>query len=352
MYKLPLSIDLYDVETLKLLSEANNKIGELKGVLNQLPNPEVLLNAVTLGEAKDSSEIENIVTTYDELFQEMTNPSVGHASAKEVLRYHKAIKKGYHYINEYDLINIRLIKEVHNEIEENVGSIRKVPGTVIKNMITNEIVHVPPQSELEILEYLSNLEQYINQNDDYDPLINMGIIHYQFESIHPFHDGNGRTGRVINVLYLVLKNKIPYPVLYLSRYINKNKSLYYELFKLVGEEENNIRNFVRYLLEGIKETAIFTIDFINDIVRSMEDSKKLMKEKLPKRDANELVDYLYSHFYTKIDFFKDEFSITRQTASTRLKELQQHGFLTMEKVGKEMIYQNVALMDLVKKWYS
>lgn len=350
MYKLPLDIELYTIETLKKLSDVNFKIGELKGILNQLPNPEILLNAITLGEAKDSSEIENIITTYDELYKEMANPSSSFGAAKEVLRYHRAIMTGYNYIKENGFISIRLIKDIQNEIEINKSGIRKLPGTVIKNTRTGEIIYTPPQSETEILDYLSNLEQYINLNNEYDPLINMGVIHYQFEAIHPFYDGNGRTGRVINILYLVMKNKISYPVLYLSRYIIRNKEQYYKLLQESEHDIYKIIEFVQYMLQGIKETAEFTIDFINEIVKSMDATTKKMKEVLPKLYSNDLVEYLYSNFYTKNELFKDEFGITRQTASIRLKELEKSGFLYSEQIGKETIYINVALMELMNKW--
>lgn len=350
MYKLPLDIELYTIETLKKLSDVNFKIGELKGILNQLPNPEILLNAITLGEAKDSSEIENIITTYDELYKEMANPSSSFGAAKEVLRYHRAIMTGYNYIKENGFISVRLIKDIQNEIEINKSGIRKLPGTVIKNTRTGEIIYTPPQSETEILDYLSNLEQYINLNNEYDSLINMGVIHYQFEAIHPFYDVNGRTGRVINILYLVMKNKISYPVLYLSRYIIRNKEQYYKLLQESEHDIYKIIEFVQYMLQGIKETAEFTIDFINEIVKSMDATTKKMKEVLPKLYSNDLVEYLYSNFYTKNELFKDEFGITRQTASIRLKELGKSGFLYSEQIGKETIYINVALMELMNKW--
>lgn len=350
MRRLPLDIDLYDVETLKLLSIANNKIGELKGVLNQLPNPDILLHAVSLGEAKDSSEIENIITTYDDLYNEMINPVHQSAPAKEVLNYHKAIVKGFEAIKKNDLINIRLIKEVQSIIEENKGGIRKLPGTVVKNTVTGEIVHTPPQSKNEILDYLSNLELYINTNDDYDALVNMAVIHYQFESIHPFYDGNGRTSRVLNVLYLVMKNKISYPVLYLSRYIVRNKQEYYRLLKESEKDTEKIRDFVRYLLVGIEETATFTLNFISRIIESMNTFSQEMKTELPKQYSVELVDYLFSHFYTKIEFFRNEFSLTRQTASNRLKELEEYGFLESRQVGRETIYFNTALTEIMKIW--
>lgn len=350
MFKLPLSIDLNDVETLKLLSNANNKVGELKGIINQLPNPQILLNAITLGEAKDSSEIENIVTTYDEIYKEMTSESSISANAKEVLRYRRAISLGFEELKRNGFISIRSLINIQNCIESDKGGIRKLPGTVIKNTRTGEILHTPPQSEAEILDYLSNLEKYINQDNEYDPLINMGVIHYQFETIHPFYDGNGRTGRILNVLFLVMMNKLSYPVLYLSRYIIQNKDEYYTLLRECNNNEENIRIFVRYMLKGIEATSDFTIRFIDEIIQSMEQTAMLMKERLPKIYSKELVEYLYYEFYTKNEYLRNEFKISRSTANKYLKLLEEQGFVISEKVGKEVIYKNVALFNLMGNW--
>lgn len=350
MQQLPLNINLDTIETLKLLVEANNKIGELKGIVNQLPNPQILLNAITLGEAKDSSEIENIITTYDDLYKEMTSAKDISIVAKEVLRYHKAISIGWNEVINNGFISTNIIKKIHNELEPNKGSIRKLPGTIIKNINTGETIFTPPQTENEILDYLSNLEYYLNNENEYDSLINMAIIHYQFEIIHPFYDGNGRTGRIINVLYLVLKGKLDYPILYLSKYINDNRQEYYQLLKKCNNDINEIHSFIQYMLKAVKEMSIFTIDFITTIVSSMDKMTSEMKKELPKIYSKELVEYLYSHFYTKIDFLKDEFNITRQTASSYLKQLEEKGFLVSEKVGKEIIYKNIALLDLMNKW--
>lgn len=350
MFKLPLSIDLNDVETLKLLSNANNKVGELKGIINQLSNPQILLNAITLGEAKDSSEIENIVTTYDEIYKEMISESSISANAKEVLRYRKAISLSFEELKRTGFISIRSLINIQNCIESDKGGIRKLPGTVIKNTRTGEILHTPPQSEAEILDYLSNLEKYINQDNEYDPLINMGVIHYQFETIHPFYDGNGRTGRILNVLFLVMMNKLSYPVLYLSRYIIQNKDEYYTLLRECNNNEENIRIFVRYMLKGIEATSDFTIRFIDEIIQNMEQTTMLMKERLPKIYSKELVEYLYYEFYTKNEYLRNEFNISRSTANKYLKLLEEQGFVISEKVGKEVIYKNVALFNLMEKW--
>lgn len=350
MYKLPLNVDIYDIETLKLLSNANNKIGELKGILNQLPNPKILLNAVTLGEAKDSSAIENIVTTYDEIYKEMISETSLSNAAKEVLKYRTAISNSFEELKVKGFISINSLVKIQECIEGSKGGIRRLPGTVIKNTFTDEIVHTPPQSEDEILYYLKNLEDYINTNQLYDPLVNMAVIHYQFETIHPFYDGNGRTGRILNVLYLVMSGKIDYPVLYLSKYIIDNKMEYYKLLKECNMSETAITKFVQYILKGVESTSVFTINFINEIIKSMENTTNLMKKQLPKIYTKELVEFLFYEFYTKNEFLRNELNVSRNTATKYLKLLEENGFLISEKVGKEVIYKNVALFNLMDKW--
>ena len=350
MYKLPLNVDIYDIETLKLLSNANNKIGELKGILNQLPNPKILLNAVTLGEAKDSSAIENIVTTYDEIYKEMISETSLSNAAKEVLKYRTAISNSFEELKVKGFISINSLVKIQECIEGSKGGIRRLPGTVIKNTFTDEIVHTPPQSEDEILYYLKNLEDYINTNQLYDPLVNMAVIHYQFETIHPFYDGNGRTGRILNVLYLVMSGKIDYPVLYLSKYIIDNKMEYYKLLKECNMSETAITKFVQYILKGVESTSVFTINFINEIIKSMENTTNLMKKQLPKIYTTELVEFLFYEFYTKNEFLRNELNVSRNTATKYLKLLEENGFLISEKVGKEVIYKNVALFNLMDKW--
>lgn len=280
----------------------------------------------------------------------MTSESSISANAKEVLRYRKAISLSFEELKRTGFISIRSLINIQNCIESDKGGIRKLPGTVIKNTRTGEILHTPPQSEAEILGYLSNLEKYINQDNEYDPLINMGVIHYQFETIHPFYDGNGRTGRILNVLFLVMMNKLSYPVLYLSRYIIQNKDEYYTLLRECNNNEENIRIFVRYMLKGIEATSDFTIRFIDEIIQNMEQTTMLMKERLPKIYSKELVEYLYYEFYTKNEYLRNEFNISRSTANKYLKLLEEQGFVISEKVGKEVIYKNVALFNLMEKW--
>lgn len=351
MHKLPFDYNYNDIDVLKALNSANNKIGELNGIINLLPNPNIILNAVILGEAKESSEIENIVTTFDEIFKEITL-KVNNTASKEVVNYRQAILNGYKFIKDNGFISSRMLIDIHHIIEPDVGGIRKIPGTVIKNTKTGEILHTPPQNEEEIRDYLSNLEKYINYDEleDVDPIIKMAIIHYQFESIHPFHDGNGRTGRMLNVLYLVLKNKISLPILYLSKYINFTKDEYYKHLYNIRLDNKYIKDYLLYMIEGVNEMSSFTIDFIKSFRNLMDDASELIKEKCPKIYSHELVEYLFYDFYTKNEYLRDALNISRNTASKYLKELEEAGFLISEMVGKVKIFKNAYLYSLIEKW--
>ena len=352
MNNLPFEYNYDDIDILKSLSKANNRIGELNGLLRLLPNPKVILNAITIGEAKESSEIENIVTTYDEIFKEIALNETMPSAAKEVVNYRKAILHGFELVKENGFISTNIIAEIHRVIEPGTGDIRKIPGTVILNTKTKEVLHVPPQSEEEILMYLSNLEQYINYPDieNIDPLIKMAIIHYQFESIHPFYDGNGRTGRLINILYLILMKKLSMPILYLSKYINETKSEYYEFFKRMQEDGSLFKEYIIYFLEGISSMCDFTIHFIDQISLQIDNAESQIKDKCPKIYSHKLVQYLFYDFYTKNEYFRQALNISRNTSTAWLKELVRNGFLIEEKVGKEMLYKNAFLFDLMREW--
>jgi len=352
MTNLPFNYNFDDIEILKALSRANNRIGELNGILRLLPNPNVILNAITIGEAKESSEIENIVTTFDEIFKEVALEENSNSAAKEVVSYRRAILRGFELINASGFISTNIISEIHRIIDPGTGDIRKIPGTVILNTMTKEVLHVPPQNEEEIRDYLSNLEQYINtpELDNIDPLIKMSLIHYQFESIHPFHDGNGRTGRIINILYLVMMSKLSMPILYLSKYINETKDKYYEYLHQMRENENTFKEYVLYFLDGIASTSDFTIHFIDGFSRQMRNAESEITLKCPKIYSHKLVQYLFFDFYTKNEYFRQSMGISRNTATSYLKELVKNGFLIEEKVGKEMLYKNAFLYDLMREW--
>lgn len=351
MHKLPIQFNYDDVDLLKALSKANSKLGELNGLIRLLPNPHIILNAVTLGEAKESSEIENIVTTFDEIFKEITLKT-NNVNSKEVVGYRQAILTGYSNLLDNGYISTKMIINIHSIIEPNVGGIRKIPGTVILNTKTKEVLHTPPQGECEIRDYMSNLEKYINypELEDVDPIIKMAMIHYQFESIHPFHDGNGRAGRILNVLYLVLEKKLSLPILYLSKYINQTKSTYYECLYNMRLDDKYIKDYLLYMIKGVEEMSQFTIEFIESFKNSMEKASILIQEKCPKIYSLELINYLFYDFYTKNEHLRNNLKISRNTASKYLHELVEAGFLIEEKVGNEKIFKNAFLYELISNW--
>ena len=344
---LPPEDNFRTVRILEQLARTNRALAELKGYARTIPNQHILINAITINEAKDSSEIENIVTTHDEIYKAMTQSNYKNESAKEVVDYRSAIWRGYNLVKEKEMITTNILVEIQSIIEHNNAGIRKIPETVLKNSKTGEIVYTPPETEKEVREYLKNLEEYINTDDMIDPLIKLAIIHYQFESIHPFYDGNGRTGRILNILYLVLKDLLDSPILYLSRYINDNKQTYYKLFKEV-RETNNFEEWIIYILIGIEETAEETMKLIKDIQGEMEEYSKELKEKLLKIYSKELLEGLFFEVYTKISYIENICGVTRKTAMSYLNQLEEAGFLSSEKIGRDRIYKNDRLINLLK----
>jgi len=351
MHKLPIIFNYDDPDILRALIDAKYELGNLNGLINVLPNPKIILNAVILGEAKESSSIENIVTTFDEIFKEITLKNQNY-NTKEVVNYREALLKGYFGIKEKGYLSTNMLVDIHSVIEPNVGGIRKIQGTVILNTKTKEVLHIPPQSESEIMEYMTNLENYINYSElhDIDPVLKMAIIHYQFESIHPFHDGNGRTGRVLNMLYLILEKQISLPILYLSKYINKTRDEYYKHLHDVRVDDKNIKNYLIYMINGVEETSIFTINFIKNFISSMDDAAKKIKELCPEIYSEKLVNYLFFDFYTKNEYFRENLNVSRNTASKYLNLLVEKGILVVEQVGKQKVYKNTYLYNLIKNW--
>ncbi len=343
----------YDLKTPKILealNEATRSLAELKGLASSIPNQHILINAITINEAKDSSAIENIVTTHDSIYKVLTESGFKEEAAKEVVDYRSAIWRGYEIIKEKGFISTNVLVELQSMIEPNKTGIRKTPGTNLVNSKTGEIIYTPPQAESEIRDLLKNLEDYINNNgDEVDPLIKMALIHYQFETIHPFYDGNGRTGRILNVLYLVLNNLLTSPILYLSNYINKSKDTYYKLFNEF-RENNKYEEWIIYILKGIEVTSKNTIDLIKQIQNEMESYKEEFMTKLPKIYSDELLYSLFYEVYTRINYIENRCRVTRQTATTYLNSLVDNGLLEYEKVGRESIYKNTRLINLLKKF--
>ena len=339
-----------DIKTKKILEQltiSSRALAELKGYAKTIPNTHILINAITINEAKNSSAIENIVTTHDDIYKVLTESGYKERNAKEVVNYRNAVWIGYEQIKKDDFINTKTIVKIQEAIEHNNAGIRKLPGTELKNSITGKTIYTPPQNEKDIRNYLKNLENFINnKDDDIDPLIKMCLIHYQFENIHPFYDGNGRTGRILNVLYLVLNQLIDSPILYLSKYINETKQDYYRLFNDV-RENNNYENWIIYILKGIEITSKETIKLIESIQNEMKSYKEEFRNKLPKVYSKELLESLFYEVYTKIAYVEKACSVTRLTATSYLNQLEGIGLLESEKIGRDKIYKNVRLIKLL-----
>jgi len=335
-------------QVLKQCAEAHRRLAELKGMAASMPNEAILINTLALQEAKDSSEIENIVTTQDDLYkEELQIESYSSAAAKEVRNYVAALKHGFAQVRASKLIRLDDIIQIQNIIESNRAGLRQLPGTALKNQRTGEVIYTPPQHPEEILALMNNLIVYINDQSlcDADPLVKMAIIHHQFESIHPFYDGNGRTGRILNILYLVAQNLLDLPVLYLSRFITQNKGPYYEELqnvRVTGQWEP----WLLYMLKGISSTAQHTTQLVSDIKNLMERYKHTIRTEQPKIYRHELLNNLFNHPYTKIEFVMDDLQVTRLTATKYLDNLVALGLLKKEKLGRTNYYINQALFNL------
>lgn len=348
LHTLPPKQDIETKDVLRALNKASRALAELKGEAKTIPNEHILINTLGLQEAKDSSAIENIVTTNDELFRANVDDTVETLEAKEVQNYSKALKHGFELVRKYQLLTSNNIVEIQAELEPNKPGFRKLPGTVLKNS-SGEVVYTPPQDNDTIISFMTNLEKYINDNDlhDIDPLLKMPIIHYQFESIHPFYDGNGRTGRIINILYLVQQQLLDIPVLYLSKYIVQNKNDYYKHLQSI-RATNNYNRWLIWLLNGITETSKSTIDLIKCIKSLMDDYTESIKENFPKMYSKELVENLFKHPYTKIDFIITDLQVSKPTATQYLNNLIKIGLLKKEKRWKTNYYINERLFNLFK----
>ena len=328
---------------LKRLASSSRKLAELKGVAASIPNQGILINALGLQEAKDSSEIENIVTTHDELFKGDVLPEQsGNPAAKEVLRYRQALRLGYEQVRQSGLITVNHLISIQAELERNNAGFRKLPGTALKNS-SGDTVYTPPQDPTEILALMHELERFINDAELFpaDPLIKMALIHHQFESIHPFYDGNGRTGRILNVLYLVKEGLLDVPVLYLSSHIVQTKADYYRLLQTVRDSDA-WEEWVLYMLEAVEQTAGQTIGTIHAIKEALFDYKHRIRAGF-KFYSQDLINNLFMHPYTKIEFIERDLKVSRMTATKYLDALTAEGFVEKHKIGRSSLYVNIAL---------
>ncbi|MBK7638673.1 MAG: Fic family protein [Bacteroidetes bacterium] len=348
--ELPFNIDLETKKVLKSLPSAHAALAELKGIASTIPNQNILINTLGLQEAKDSSAIENIITTHDDLYKsELNLDSFKSLNAKEVQNYISALKKGFELTSTSGLLTNKTILQIQEVLEDNKAGFRKLPGTALKNAATGETIYTPPQDYNEILRLMTNLEKYINDSEmsDIDSLIKMAIIHFQFESIHPFYDGNGRTGRIINILYLINEKLQNLPILYLSSYIIKRKADYYRYLQKVRDEDL-WEDWILFMIKGIEETARETIDLILKIKKMMFEYKHQLRDNY-KFYSQDLLNNLFKHPYTKIEFIVNDLGVSRLTAANYLNKLAEDKILKKEKLGTGNYYINERLIELLTK---
>jgi Fic family protein len=346
---LPIIKDLETKAVLRKSALAHKALAELKGVLSSIPNENILIETLTLREAKESSAIENIISTYDEVYQSsLFSNQFATAASKEVHQYAEALKKGFLLVKTHGLLTANYILQIQEVIEGNKAGFRKLPGTQLLNDKTGQIVYTPPQDHATIVDLMSNLEEFINDDElmDADHLVKMAIIHHQFESIHPFYDGNGRTGRIINILYLVQKNLLNLPVLYLSRYIIQHKNDYYRLLQQVRETDE-WEEWLLFILNGIEQTANESVVLIANIKVLMQKYKQQIRSKYPKMYSQDLLNNLFKYPYTKIEFIQNDLRISRSTAIRYLEALLKEGILEKTKVGRDNFYLNKSLFELL-----
>ena len=347
----PPSVDFQTVPVLTALADARGALGELKGQASNLPNPVILLDTLFLQEALASSEIENIVTTQDEAFRAGLFSEAGSVEAKEVARYRDAMRFGYAEWQKYRFISENMLIEMFRMLKrQQTDGYRTTPGTVLRNEQTGKDVYTPPQDPHEIQRLMRDLANFINDQPPVDmhPLIKMALIHHQFESIHPFLDGNGRIGRILNVLYLTHKGLLDSPILYLSRAINRTKPDYYRLLQAVREQDAWLE-WVVYMLNAVTETAKSALQLVSDIRDLMADYKTRMRDESPKIYSQDLLNNLFRNPYTRIEFVATDLGVSRKTASKYLDQLAEKTLVEEVKSGRNNYYINRKLVDLFVK---
>lgn len=352
---LPPKAEIESKSILRKAISANRVLAQLNGTLLNLPNPTLFLDTIYLQEAKASSEVENIITTNDELYKSLvTERKIENSATKEVLSYKEALWLGLEELKIKPFITTNLCVKIVQCIKQNKASIRTTPGTTLSNP-KGEVIYTPPSGESIIREKLANLEKFINQefpvygeqNQTIDPLIKMAVMHYQFEAIHPFPDGNGRTGRILLLLYLKLSGLLHTPAIYVSEYIIKNKAAYYNCLRNVTEK-NDWENFILFMLDMIEETAKTGLEQLNKISAAMDKMATEVKEKLPKVYSKDLIEILFRLPYTKRQHLMNENIGNLKTVGNYLIALEENGFLTSVKVGKEKLYLNERLLYILE----
>jgi Fic family protein len=341
-----------EVETKKVLRKAalaHKALAELKGVVTSIPNQQILIETLTLREARESSAVENIISTFAEVYQSsLFAEQFSTPEAKEVHLYAKALKKGFELVKKNNLLTNNHILQIQAVVEQNSAGFRKLPGTKLLNDATGNMVYIPPQEYATIVQLMNNLESFINDDAmmDADVLVKMAIVHHQFESIHPFYDGNGRTGRIINILYLIQKQLLDLPVLYMSRYIIRHKNEYYRLLQSV-RDSGEWEQWILYMLDVVEQTATESIVLINNIKQLMMEYKQMLRTDLPKLYSQDLMNNLFKYPYTKIEYIEKDLGISRNTAIRYLEALAKHQIVTKQKIGRDNFYINEPLFKLL-----
>lgn len=345
---LPPEADLESKEILNKTITASRALAQLNGAIRNLPNPTLFLDTIHLQEAKASSEIENIITTNDDLYKAVVaDKKFDNPATKEVISYKEAIWLGFNRLEQKHFITTNLCVELVQCIKQNTAGIRTTPGTALSNT-KGEVIYTPPSGEQIIRDKMANLESFINENNSIDPLLKMAIAHYQFEAIHPFSDGNGRTGRILLLLQLKLERLLDIPALFLSEYIIKHKEEYYEGLRRVTEEQD-WSTFILYMLSMVETTAIQGLNRLEAIIQLMETTGQEIKEKLPKVYSKDLVEVIFKLPYTKRQNLIDLDLGTPKTVGNYLRALEEEGFLHAVRVGKEKLYLNHRLMKILEK---
>ncbi len=347
---LPLAQDLETKVVLKQVIKANKMLAELKGTVKTIPNQSILVNTLILQESKDSSAIEQIVTTHDELFKyDVHHPNQFSLETKEVQYYASALHYGFGKVQKTGVITSNLLIDLVKIITKRDKGFRNTPGTTLKTT-DGKVVYTPPQKGDDVILLMENLISFINETElsTLDPLIKVAIIHHQFESIHPFYDGNGRTGRILCVLFMILEKLLDIPILYLSRYIILNKEAYYRLLQAV-RDEGKWEAWILFMLKAVEYTASDTMETVKTIKKLMSEFKIVLKRDSSKIYSHELINTIFSHPYTKIEYVSEAVGVNRQTASRHLKQLEKIGLVTSYKHGRTLYYVNTQLLAIFTK---
>lgn len=347
---LPGSIVLETPAVLRQLTLAHRQLAELKGVAGTIPNETILIDTLSLQEAKDSSEVENIITTNDALFRgDADSKQFPNIATKEVHSYAAALKLGFAQVRNQHFLRLDDVLAIQAALLDSHTGLRTLPGTVLTDQSTGTVIYTPPQDPDEVKRLIGNFLEYFHQDDalaGLDPLVRMAVLHHQFESIHPFYDGNGRTGRILNLLHLVMHGLLDLPVLYLSRYMVRNKSEYYKRLQSV-RDDGAWEAWVLYMLKAVEETSRLTIGQIRGIRALMQATKQRLRTEYPKLYSQDLLNNLFRHPYTKIEFIERDLSVTRQTAMKYLDLLTEGKVVDKVKLGRTNYYVNTPLYQLL-----